>query len=339
MKCRYPKISIITPVYNSVSTIERTILSVVNQNENNIEYIIVDGLSSDGTDAIVNKYSSYIAKYIRENDTGVYDAINKGIEFASGDIIGIINGDDWYETGCVKSVIEAFQKSDCDIIYGDFNIFDGTKIITNKAGDLKRICIEMVIPHPTVFVKKCVYDRIGKFDTKYRIAADYELMLRGYMSKIQFGYISKTQANFSLGGLSTTNDLACKEETQAIMSRWIDDSVLAKCFEKKLEHELVVRGAGFWGTWIVDKLKKLYTDRIIWIDEKLGNNGGVYINGMRVFDIHDDDTSRQVLVAIYDSDSVEYIYNKQGRRVVTVQAILQMYMDSIYKSRKLVVCE
>ena len=336
-KCK--KISIITPVYNSVSTIERTILSVINQNVIEIEYIIVDGLSSDGTDTIIKKYSNYISRYIREKDNGVYDAINKGIAVASGDIIGIINSDDWYENGCIKNVLDTFQCSDCDIVYGDFNIYDGKEKLVKRAGDLKRICIEMVIPHPTVFVKKSVYDRIGKFNTEYNIAADYDLMLKGYMSNLKFGYISKIIANFSLGGLSTTNALDCKEETQKIMGNWIDNDVLTDCFEELLEPELVVHGAGFWGRWIVDRLKKLYTNKIIWIDEKYGKNGGIFIDGVEVFDLSDDNSNRQVLVAIYDGESVENVYKTRGRKVVTIQTILQMYMDIIYESRKLVVFE
>ena len=204
----YPKISIITVSYNAAKTIEQTILSVINQTYNNIEYIIIDGGSTDGTVEILKKYEDKIAYWVSELDNGIYDAMNKGIDIANGEIVGIINADDWYEKNAIEiSVNSLLKDEELDGICGDIFIY----MECSKCTLVKRICSStslnllkngMTIMHPTVFLKKSFYDKYGKFDTKFRIAADYDLMLRASLKGANIKYIPMIISHFRLGGTS-----------------------------------------------------------------------------------------------------------------------------------------
>lgn len=199
------KISIITPVYNSVKTLEQTILSVINQKmESELEYIIVDGGSKDGTLEIINRYSSQIDILISEPDEGVYDAMNKGVKLATGDIIGIINADDWYNDGALQIVEGIFhQEPDISIIYSPtYNYLNGQYLNTFFPGDLKKLVIKFPLNHPSCFVKKTVYDSIGLFDLNYKIDADYDFIFRAYIRELAFRYVEAPLASYSLNGMS-----------------------------------------------------------------------------------------------------------------------------------------
>ncbi len=200
------KISIITPVYNAEKTVERTILSVINQKlDSEIEYIIVDGCSNDGTASIINQYLDKISVFISEPDQGVYDAMNKGISCATGDIIGIINADDWYNDGALKVVEHSFsQNPDTSILYSPIdNYLNGEYLNTFIPGDLDNLIFKFTLNHPSCFVKKSVYEELGKFDLSYTIAADYDFILRAYDSECKFKYVaSSTLASYSLNGMS-----------------------------------------------------------------------------------------------------------------------------------------
>lgn len=211
-----PKISIITVVYNGEETIERTIQSVINQTYKNIEYIIIDGQSNDGTLEVIDKYRSYIDKVISEPDNGIYDAMNKGIEQASGDIIGIINSDDWYEPDTVEKIVEQFENSDFDLIYGNvWEIEEDGSRNKNKIYQLEDIWCGMIIPHPSVFIKTSIYQKWGYFDLSYKLSADFDLMLRLYVHGVKFGYINSVLANYRKGGRSSQNhELTIKEAIQ-----------------------------------------------------------------------------------------------------------------------------
>lgn len=201
------KVSIITVCYNSAKTIRDTIESVLNQTYENIEYIIIDGVSQDGTMDIV---SSYISKFqgrlkiISEPDKGIYDAMNKGILMCTGDIVGIINSDDWYEQDAVEKVCNAFSDiTDVSIVYG------GIRYVRNEMEDSihfysHNFLPERMISHPSCFVLKTVYDNIGIFNCKYKIVADYDLMLRAMEKGIKFYGIHEVLSNFRLGGASNS---------------------------------------------------------------------------------------------------------------------------------------
>lgn len=211
------KVSIITVCLNSERTIEQTIQSVIHQTYHNIEYIIIDGKSTDRTLEIIEKYKARIAKCISEEDNGLYDAMNKGIELATGDIIGIINSDDWYADDAVENVVRAFETEESDVVYGMMEVVHtGGSISKIKNGELQQMLYRMVIPHPTAFVKKTVYEKVGKFDMRYKIVADYDLFLRMYLYPVKMQQIPYVLAFFREGGLSTANAVTCAEEVRAV---------------------------------------------------------------------------------------------------------------------------
>lgn len=203
------KVSVITVCFNSEKTIERTIKSVLGQTYNNIEYIIVDGASTDSTLDIVNKYieQGYAIIFSSEKDNGIYDAMNKGILKSSGEIISIINSDDWLEDDAIEQVVNEYDKLGRPkkaVIYGAIREFEN---------DMERFSIfynheflpEEMINHPASFVTKAVYDTYGMFDQSFKVAADYDFMLRLYYAERETGEklfypLKKILANFTIGG-------------------------------------------------------------------------------------------------------------------------------------------
>lgn len=216
------KISIITVCLNSEKTIEKTIQSVLSQEYNDFEYIIIDGKSTDKTLEIVKKYTDSISIVVSEPDQGIYDAINKGIALANGDIIGIINSDDWYEPGVFDIVNKCFMESDAEVIYGNLHVIndDGYERMLVPT-DIKKIWYEMEIPHPTVFVRREVYKKYGIFSLKYKIASDYELMLRFYSSGVKFVYLNQALANFRMSGISVQQNNMCIYEAFEIAESYL----------------------------------------------------------------------------------------------------------------------
>lgn len=210
------KLTIITAVYNGASTIRDTIDSVLTQNVNDIEYIIVDGMSIDGTADIVESYDDKRIKYIREPDRGIYDAMNKGIRSAAGDVIGIINSDDFYVPGILNEIMSYFaQYSDVDIIHGNtFDVDQKGRVKISKPHNLDSLKYGMTLRHPTCFVKKNIYKKIWLFDQQFHIAADYDFLLRCYMQWTKFFYVDKVFVRFRRGGISDTNRIeSCREQT------------------------------------------------------------------------------------------------------------------------------
>ena len=211
-----PKISIITVSYNSGSTIKQTIKSVIDQDYENIEYIIIDGNSSDNTLNVIRQYSEFIHFFISEEDNGIYDAMNKGIANASGDIIGILNSDDFYPNSfIISNVVKSFLKNECDAVYGDLvyvKANDITKIKRYwKAGEYttKKIKNGWMLPHPTFFVKKSIYLRFGFYDTELKSAADYKMILNLlYKQNISVHYIPMILVYMRLGGHSNKSILS-----------------------------------------------------------------------------------------------------------------------------------
>jgi len=176
-------ISIITVVYNAEDTIEKCILSVLNQTCTNVEYIIVDGKSNDSTLSIIEKYTDRIDLVISEEDQGIYDAMNKGIRQATGNLVGILNADDYYADSEVLAGVERTvteKPADCyyfDLIYEDYS---GKRIRTWKAGSYRDglFSTGWVPPHPAFFIKRECFEKYGYYDTDFKIAADYDMMFR-----------------------------------------------------------------------------------------------------------------------------------------------------------------
>jgi glycosyltransferase involved in cell wall biosynthesis len=207
------KVSIITISYNSAETIEDTIKSVVSQDYPNIEYIIIDGASKDATLSIVDKYKNKIAKVVSEKDKGIYDAMNKGVQNATGDIIGILNSDDYYyDTTVISEVVRLFELEKTDGLYADLVYVDRTdsdKIIRYwKSGNYKpgKFLQGWMPPHPTFFVKKEVYQNFGLYNTELRSAADYEYMLRViHKHGISLTYMPRILTKMRVGGMSNVS--------------------------------------------------------------------------------------------------------------------------------------
>ena len=206
------KISIITVCYNSEKTIKKTIESVLNQDYNNIEYIIIDGDSKDNTLNIINEFNNGIAKVISEKDNGIYDAINKGILLATGDIVGILNADDvFYDQNTISTVAAKFNNNlalesvIADIIF----LNDKGKThrhYTAKSWNPNKFAWGIMPPHPTFYCKRQNFIKLGLYRLDLKIAADYELLIRFLLvNKLSYEYIPKILVKMSLGGVSTKN--------------------------------------------------------------------------------------------------------------------------------------
>jgi glycosyltransferase len=207
------KVSIITISYNSAETIEDTIKSVVSQDYPNIEYIIIDGASKDETLTIVGQYKDKIAKVISEKDKGIYDAMNKGVDHATGDIIGILNSDDYYyDESVISEVVRLFEQEQTDGLYADLVYVDRAdpdRVIRYwKSGSYKdgKFLRGWMPPHPTFFVKREVYEKYGLYSTDLRSAADYEFMLRViHKHKISLSYMPRILTKMRVGGMSNVS--------------------------------------------------------------------------------------------------------------------------------------
>lgn len=207
------KVTIITVCYNSAKTIEDTIQSVINQTYSNIEYIIIDGLSTDNTLEIVNQYKDKIATIVSEKDNGLYDAINKGIGLATGDIIANLNSDDFYiDNNVISDVVAKMEGEKSDTLYADLYYVDA--IDTNKvtrnwvSGQYKSGMFfkGWMPPHPTFFVRKRVYDNYGKFNLELKSAADYEIMLRFiHKHECSISYLPRVTVRMRVGGVSNVS--------------------------------------------------------------------------------------------------------------------------------------
>ncbi len=204
------KVSVITICYNSASTIRETIESVISQTYKNVEYIIVDGASNDGTLDIIRPYENNISKLISEPDNGIYDAMNKGVMAASGDIIAILNSDDFYaDANVISDIVKTFEVSASHAVYADLIYVDRANTSkvrrTWKSGQYEdgKFLFGWMPPHPTLFVRKKVYDDFGLYNTTLRSSADYEFMLRViHKEKIKLAYLPRVITKMRVGGQS-----------------------------------------------------------------------------------------------------------------------------------------
>ena len=199
-------VSIITVVYNAVSAIEETILSIISQSYTNFEYIIIDGGSTDGTIDIIKKYDKQISTWISETDNGIYDAMNKGIDLATGEWINFMNaGDSFYESDTIEKFVKLYDNQS-DIVYGKSQIFSDAGIYINNPMPLSA---ENYLPtcHQAFFVKTDLL-KSAHFDTKYKICADRKFFYDAYKMKRKFQYIPLIICNYEdVNGFSSTNYL------------------------------------------------------------------------------------------------------------------------------------
>jgi glycosyltransferase involved in cell wall biosynthesis len=212
-----PKVSLVTIVRNGESTLRRTIESVLAQTYGNIEYIIVDGGSTDGTLHIVREYEERIACWISEHDYGISDAFNKGVALATGDIVGFINADDWLEPETVEAIVSQMGfTGEPAIVHGAIQYWSVTGREHVAAGDHNLLEIDMTVNHPTVFATAECYERFGLFRLDFRCAMDYEWLLRARAGGVRLSYLPKVLVNMQLGGVSDrTWRLALREVARA----------------------------------------------------------------------------------------------------------------------------
>lgn len=300
------RVSIITVCYNAVNTIEQTIKSVLGQSYRDIEYVIIDGKSTDGTLDILEKYRDKIAGFVSETDDGIYDAMNKGIRMATGEIVGIINADDWYEPTTVEHVVECFKKERVDIVHGNIRLIekDGSIKEAPRMKSMDKLWHSMVIRHPATFVRKIVYEKYGLYNTKYKIAADYDFVLRCYAKRVTFFYLNEMLSNFRLTGISSTESKICVDETRRISLSYADDAPnreeIYKIINEQIKNEklcqifleepkkvidvlfkripeirlgIIIWGTGVWGKRCQELMKKFKIPIICFIDNDVTKHG------------------------------------------------------------------
>jgi glycosyltransferase involved in cell wall biosynthesis len=252
-------VTIITASYNSVNTIFDTIQSVQAQTYHNIEHIIIDGYSTDGTIEIIKSFGSSISKFILEPDKGIYDAINKGIKQATGDVVGILNSDDFfYNNQVVENVVRSFGENDTDAIYGDAQFVDPEKTskikryYSSKHFNIGKFKFGFMPAHTSFFVKRELFEKLGNYKVDYRIAADFELLIRYlYVNQVKYRYLEMPFVSMRTGGVSNksirSNYILNKEIARACKENGIRTNFLyiySKYFVKPFE---------FFGNKVVHK--------------------------------------------------------------------------------------
>lgn len=246
-------ISVITVCFNSVETIGDTIKSVLSQNYPGIEYVIVDGGSTDGTQTVIDQYSSQIAIVISEPDQGIYDAMNKGIEMASGDIVAFINADDFYASdNALEKIAEAFNDPQIDAVYGDLCYVkkdDPSKIVRYwRSSPFLPTSFESgwCPPHPTFVVRRNIYKRLGGFNLSYQIAADVELMVRFLeVHRLIARYIPEVLVYMRMGGTTNQSIRNIIKQNREILTALREHGLMASSM-RLLGHKFFSRGIQFF---------------------------------------------------------------------------------------------
>ena len=210
-----PKISIITAVFNGEKNIAQTIESVLGQTYPNIEYIVIDGGSKDQTVEIVNRYRDRIQHFVSERDQGIYDALNKGVALATGEIVGILHSDDLYSSAeVIASVVKRFIETHADGVYSDLvyvkdHTDEEVRIIRYWEScefNSALLADGWMPPHPTLYLKKSIYEKTGKFNLSFPIAADYDFILRVFKTPgLKFAYLPNVTVHMQVGGASNRN--------------------------------------------------------------------------------------------------------------------------------------
>ncbi|MGD0756649.1 MAG: glycosyltransferase family 2 protein [Bacteroidales bacterium] len=248
-----PKISIITVSFNSAKTISDTIESVLSQTYPDIEYLVLDGSSSDGTVELVNSYGNRISKFISEPDKGIYDAINKGIRLATGNIIGILHSDDFfYSNNVIEKVAASFNEYEIDAVFGDARFVDPintSKVVryySSKLFSIAKFKFGYMPAHPSFYVKRELFEKLGYYKTDYKIAADFELLVRFlYINQIKCKYLEIPFLSMRMGGVSNKSIFskytlnkeivrACKENGIKTNYFLIYSKYFSKLFEFKV---------------------------------------------------------------------------------------------------------
>ena len=221
------KISIITITYNSASSLQRALDSVQSQTYKDIEHVIIDGASTDGTRKLIEAYAKQHknVKWVSEKDNGIYDAINKGIRLATGDVIGFLHSDDmFYSVDSIGQIAAAFEQNQADVVYGDLQYMRGNKVVRRWKSNTfnpRALKYGWMPPHPTVYVRREVYQQVGEYDSWFRISADYDMILRIFTAGYNTHYIPEVLVCMETGGASNKN-------TKARLSNTMEDYIVLK---------------------------------------------------------------------------------------------------------------
>lgn len=247
------KITIITICYNSASTLEKTILSVAEQSYSNIEYIIIDGNSSDNTLAIIKKYEDKISKWISEPDNGLYDAMNKGLNLATGDIIGVLNSDDtFYDSKVIETIAKFHIENNIDASVGNIiqHKTNGktVRIYSSKYWNPEKLKIGFMPPHPSVFLKASLFEKYGNYKLDFKIGADYELIVRYFLkNKIAWKYSGITTTAMLVGGLSSSGKSSYTSITKEIQKALAMNAISFSAL--KIKNRFLWKIIGFLKKW------------------------------------------------------------------------------------------
>lgn len=205
-----PLLSIVTICLNGVDYIERTLSSVTRQLTSEVEYLVVDGASVDGTEDVVRQHTGRIDRFVSEPDTGLYNAINKGVRLAKGRYVGLVHGGDVLRPGALATVLSKIAAPYRAVLYGGISTYKDGRFL-GLVGPHAGVLPEQMIPHPATFVPKELYELYGFYDESYRIAADYKLFLNLYLKGVEFVWIDGLVVDFDLSGVSSRWDEAQKE--------------------------------------------------------------------------------------------------------------------------------
>lgn len=233
------KISIVTVCYNSAGTIRRTLESVRAQHYKDLEYIVIDGGSTDGTVDILKEYEDVITDWSSEPDGGIYDAMNKGIKKSSGDLITFLNSDDWYEEDVLGDVAKCFEDTQTDIIYGNFIMQDGEDrqyVYELDNINLEELHYKWLLCHQALFYKRTLFEVWGGYDTSYKAAADYEWTLRAYVNGVKFEHLPRMVCRFSIGGFSVIHEEDSIEELRRLQINLLPEQLKEKYLPRIIEN-------------------------------------------------------------------------------------------------------
>lgn len=363
-----PLITIVTVCYNSEKTIERTIRSVIGQSFEDVEYIIIDGGSNDGTLEIIQKYESYISFWQSEPDHGIYDAMNKGIKQASGRYIAFLNSDDWYVDGALENVAGFINKyPDSDVIYGDvFHEENGTRnVVKYDRADLDQLYVRLFIIHQAIFVKTELL-KIRGFNTEYKVGADYDLIINLYKNGNIFRHLDSIIVCFSGGGYSSKNTKLLATEYRDISTVAISgNDVLIEKYQRAInthyystmfmeyqfradfnvflcewindhvdkKNKYYIFGAGVVGKRCLALLRQMGIVNICFIDNDTTKQGSI-IEGAEVFPINCLSNAGAAVVVISSLANEEGI-RKQLNQYIIHDVVVFTYSEML---SKIVVC-
>jgi glycosyltransferase involved in cell wall biosynthesis len=235
----FPTISVITVCYNSASTIENTLKSVIEQDYPLIEHVVIDGLSSDGTKEIIDRYSLKLAHVVSESDDGIYDAMNKGLNCVSGDIICFLNSDDCYASSNVLSQVALkMYQNNLDVLTGDVGFVKksgSTKIIRRYRSNRfspEKISWGWMPAHPALFLRNHVVQRVGLFNTSYRIAGDFEYIARIFYGHcIRYEHINEILVLMQTGGVSSNKWSAKFQLNKEVLRACTENGISTNVFK------------------------------------------------------------------------------------------------------------